>query len=47
MTITRERQSDYSGWETGGCCDPCAGERSDQRVWDFYREYAGGGIIET
>ena len=26
MTITRERQSDHSGRETGGCGDPCAGQ---------------------
>ena len=23
MTITRERQPDYSGWEAGWCGDPC------------------------
>ena len=27
MTITRERQPDYSGWETGGRGDSCAGQR--------------------
>ena len=26
MTITRERQSDYSGWQTGGSGDACSGE---------------------
>ena len=36
MTITRERQSNYTGRETGGCSDPCAGERPDTGVWDIY-----------
>ena len=47
MTITRERQSDHSGRETcwRGDARPC--ERSDERVWDFYREYVGSGRIKT
>jgi len=28
MTITRERQPDYTGWKAGGGCDPCVGECS-------------------
>ena len=45
MTITRERKSNPPGRQTGWRGDPCFSERSDERVWDFYREYAGGGGI--
>ena len=45
MTITRERQSHYSGWKTRWRRDARVGERSDKRLWDFYREYAGRGGI--
>ena len=46
MTITRDRQPDYTGWQTGGRSDPCAGERPHTGVWDIYREYAGGGELK-
>ena len=36
MTITRERQSDHSGWKTGGRGDARSCERSDERVWNIY-----------
>lgn len=36
MPITRERQSDHSGWEVRGRSDARSGERPDTRVWDFY-----------
>ena len=39
MTITRERQPHHSGRKTGGRCDPCAGEWSDERVRNFYWKY--------
>lgn len=47
MTNTRERQSHYSGWETSGSGDPCAGKRPDERLRDLYREYAGRSIIRA
>ena len=46
MAITRERKPDYSGRQAGRRRDPCAGERSDYGVWDFYREYAGRGGVK-
>ena len=46
MAITRERKPDYSGRQAGRRRDPCAGERSDYGVRDFYREYAGRGWLK-
>ena len=46
MTINRERKSHYTGWEIGGCGDSCFGERPDERVWNFYRKYAGRGGVK-
>ena len=40
MTITRERQSHYSGWETGRRGDACPLERTLQRVRDLHRNDA-------
>ena len=46
MTITRERQSDYPGQETGGCSHTCVGERPNTGVRYLYREHVGSsGII--
>ena len=36
MTITRERQSDYTGRETGWRCDACAGKRSDAGIRNLH-----------
>ena len=47
MAITRERKPDYSGRQAGRRRDPCAGERSDYGVRDFYREYAGRGGVKN
>ena len=45
MPITRERQSDYSGWETGGRGDPRSRKRSNARLRNFYRKYVKSGKI--
>ena len=47
MTVTRERQSDHSGWQTGGGCHARSRQRSDMRVRDFYREYVGCGKLKA
>jgi len=45
MTITRERKSDYSGWETHWRGDPCARQFPGHRVRYFHRKHAGCGRI--
>ena len=45
MSITRERQSDYSKRKTDWRGDPCSCERADTGIWHFYRKYAGRGRI--
>ena len=47
IDINSERQSHYSEWKTCGRCDPCPCERSDERLRDFYRKYAGRGEIKA
>ena len=44
MTITRERQPDFAGWENRRGGDPRAGQRPNHRVRHFHRKYAGGGV---
>ena len=41
ITVTRERIAHPAKWEDCRSGDSCSGERPDERVWDFYREYAG------
>lgn len=38
--------TDYTGWKNRGGGDACAEQRSDERVWNFYRKYAGGGGVK-
>ena len=45
MAITRERQSDYSGWEAGRRGDPCPRLGFYPGLWNLDREYAGCGAI--
>ena len=47
MTITRERQSHYSGWENHRRCDPRFGERPDAWIRNLYRKYAGRGRLKN
>ena len=41
----RVRKSHYPGRQARGRSNPCAGERSDNGVWNLYRKYAGCGGI--
>ena len=41
MTITRERLAHPAKWEDCRCGNSRFGQRSNKRVWDIYREYAG------
>lgn len=41
ITVTRERIAHPAKWEDCRSGDSCFGERPDERVWGFYREYAG------
>ena len=46
IDITRERQPDSSKRKAGGRCDPCAVERSYERLWNFDRSYEGGLFLD-
>ena len=46
MTITRERQSNYTGRKTHRRHDPRAGERSHPGIWYLHQKYAGCGKIK-
>jgi len=47
MPITRERQPHHPGWKAHWGGDPCAGGRTGDWLWNFYREYAPGSGMKN